>query len=81
MVTYNTENVCSKKIDIEVEGDTIKSVEFYGGCSGSLLGISKLIVGMKINDVIKIFENNKCGNRITSCPDQLAKALKQIIGQ
>ena len=79
MFTYYPTNVCSKQIDIEVENDTVKSVIFHGGCPGNLLGISKIIKGMKIQEVIEAFDNNRCGHRDTSCPDQLAKALQSYL--
>ncbi len=79
MFTYYTSSVCSDRIDIEFEGEIIKNVVFHGGCLGNLLGISKLVKGMKIVDVIQTFENNQCGKRPTSCPDQLAKALKEYL--
>ncbi len=76
--TYKTVGVCSRSITVELEEDTIKSVSFEGGCSGNTKGISKLVVGMKIDDVIERLSDVKCGFKNTSCPDQLATALKQI---
>lgn len=75
---YITSGTCSKSIDIEVDGDIIKSVVFTGGCNGNLKGISALVVGQKIDDVIPRLSGIKCGFKETSCPDQLAKALTQI---
>lgn len=77
-ISYIPRGVCSRKIDIEVDNGVVKSVKFLGGCSGNTQGISKLVVGMKVEDVIAKLENIDCGGRGTSCPDQLAKALKQI---
>ena len=74
--TYKTNGVCSRSIDIEIEDNTIKSVSFYGGCNGNLKGIAALVEGMKIDDVIERLEDIKCGFKNTSCPAQLAKALK-----
>jgi uncharacterized protein (TIGR03905 family) len=68
-------------IETELDGDTIVSVKFYGGCDGNLKGISKLVVGMKAQDVIGLLEGTKCGFKNTSCPDQLAKALKQALNK
>ena len=68
-------------IETELDGDTIVSVKFYGGCDGNLKGISKLAVGMKAQDVIGLLEGTKCGFKNTSCPDQLAKALKQALNK
>ena len=79
MITnYKPEGVCPSNIEIDVEDGIINSVEFTGGCPGNLLGISKLVKGMKVSDVIEQFEDVKCGKRATSCPAQLAKALKQL---
>ena len=75
--TYKTKGVCSSTITFEVEDDVVKSVEFYGGCNGNLKGISSLVVGMKTRDVIERLEGIRCGFKSTSCPDQLAKALKE----
>lgn len=76
--TYKTKGVCSSTINFEVEGDVITSLQFVGGCNGNLKGISSLCVGMKVQDVIERLEGIKCGFKSTSCPDQLAKALKDI---
>ena len=76
--TYKTKGVCSSTINFEVEDDVIISLQFVGGCNGNLKGISSLCVGMKVQDVIERLEGIKCGFKSTSCPDQLAKALKEI---
>ena len=68
--------VCSQEMRFELEDDTIKSVEIIGGCPGNLIGISKLIEGMKVDDVIRRFEGISCAGKPTSCPDQIACALK-----
>lgn len=78
MYTYKTSGVCSTEIHIDVEGDTIKSVEFVRGCPGNLFGISQLVKGMNIDDAIEKLSGIKCGSKDTSCPDQLSKALKEI---
>lgn len=78
-ISYTPKGVCSRKIDIEVEGDVIKSVKFTGGCNGNTQGIAKLCEGMKVQDVITRLEGLNCNGRGTSCPDQLAKALKANI--
>lgn len=74
---YKTKGTCSRKITVELEGKTIKSVAFEGGCHGNLSGISKLVAGMDLDFVIERFAGNTCGSRATSCPDQLAEALKE----
>ena len=76
--TYKTKGVCSSTINFEVEDDVITSLQFVGGCNGNLKGISSLCIGMKVQDVIERLEGIKCGFKSTSCPDQLAKALKEI---
>ena len=75
-MNYKTSGVCSKEIQFEIEDDIIKSVDFVGGCSGNTQGISKLVEGMSVDEVIKRLEGVKCGFRPTSCPDQLAQALR-----
>lgn len=76
--TYKTTGVCSRAIDIEIEEGIVKSVRFVGGCSGNTQGISKLVYGMKVDDVIERLQSISCNGKPTSCPDQLARALKQI---
>ena len=78
---YKTRGTCSQLINIELDGDVIKSVEFIGGCNGNLQGISKLVTGMKAKDAIERLEGIQCGFKPTSCPDQLAKALRQALAQ
>ena len=78
--TYITKGVCSRSIDIEVEDDIIKSVVYTGGCNGNLKGIGSLVVGMKVDDVIERLQEIKCGSKNTSCPAQLAQALKEYKG-
>lgn len=75
-IVYPTKGVCSQAIAIELEGDTVKSVQFMGGCSGNTQGISMLVRGMKVEDVISRLDGISCGGKGTSCPDQLAKALR-----
>ena len=76
---YKTQGTCSRQINITVEDGVVQNVEFFGGCNGNLKGISQLVKGMKVEDVIAKLENTKCGFKDTSCPDQLAKALKQAL--
>ena len=82
-MTYKTKGTCSTMIDIEMEPDqhTIKSVAFTGGCNGNLKGIASLVEGQKIEDVIPRVEGIRCGMKPTSCPDQLAQALKEAQAQ
>ena len=74
---YKPTGVCSKEINIELDGDVIKSVKFTGGCSGNTQGVAALVAGMKVSDAISRLEGIRCGIRETSCPDQLAKALAE----
>ena len=76
--SYKTRGTCSQKIDIELDGRTVKDVKFYGGCMGNLTGISSLVKGMDIDAVIDRLSGIRCGFKPTSCPDQLAKALCEI---
>lgn len=78
MTTYTTHGVCSKAINIELDGDTIKEVQFVGGCNGNTKGICALVRGMKVDDAINRLSGITCGSRPTSCPDQLARALKEL---
>lgn len=74
---YKPNGVCSREMIIELDGDIIKNLTIVGGCAGNTLGLSKLVEGMNINDVIKRLKGIPCGNKSTSCPDQLAKALEE----
>ncbi len=76
--TYKTSGVCSRNIIIDIEDGIVKKVKFQGGCAGNTQGIAALVEGMKIEDVIKRLEGIRCGFKSTSCPDQLAKALKSL---
>ncbi len=77
--SYKTTGTCSREIFIDVdENEVIRDVRFVGGCNGNLSGIAKLVRGLKIDDVIERLEGTTCGPRPTSCPDQLARALKQV---
>lgn len=78
---YKTQGTCSSHIELEVEDDIIKDVSFWGGCNGNLKGICSLIRGMKVDDVLRKLEGIQCGHRTTSCPDQLCKAIRQIISK
>lgn len=75
--TYIPNGVCSKEMTFKIENNIIKEFNVIGGCNGNLKGIKALIEGMNIDDVINKFNNIKCGIRNTSCPDQIANALKE----
>lgn len=79
MFRYKTSGTCSTQILFDIDGDTLKSVEFIGGCNGNLQGISKLVEGMKVEEVIERLKGINCGPRPTSCPDQLARALTEAL--
>ena len=78
-ITYRPKGVCSQLMEIDVEDGIIKKVVVKGGCNGNLQGMSSLLVGMKAEDAIARMEGIRCGFKDTSCPDQLAKALKNCI--
>ena len=76
---YRTKGVCSRSIFIDVEDGIVKSVQFEGGCSGNTKGIAALVEGMRVEDVISKLDGIKCGFKNTSCPAQLAQALKENV--
>ena len=77
---YKTKGTCSQRILFDVEEGKVKNVQFLGVCNGNLKGIAALVEGMTVNDVISRVEGIKCGMKSTSCPDQLAQALKEVKG-
>lgn len=81
MYSYTTKGVCSRKIDFEIIDNKITNVSFTGGCNGNLQGLSKLIEGMSVEEAIKRLSGIKCGFKDTSCPDQLAIALREATSQ
>ena len=74
---YKTKGTCSQRILFEINDGKVENVQFIGGCNGNLQGISKLVEGMDVDAVIERIEGIHCGFKPTSCPDQLAKALKE----
>lgn len=78
---YTPKGVCSRKIYINMDGDKILSVQFEGGCSGNTSGLSKMVEGLKAQEVIDKLKGIKCGSKNTSCPDQLATALEEILNK
>lgn len=81
MLVYKTKGVCSQEIHFELDGNKVTNVEFVGGCSGNTQGVARLIEGMDVNEAISRLDGIKCGFRPTSCPDQLAQALKAALNQ
>lgn len=80
-MTYKTKGVCSQKIEFELRDHKVYHVTFTGGCHGNLQGIGKLVEGMDADEVISRLEGIQCGFKSTSCPDQLAKAIKGALQQ
>ena len=78
---YKTKGTCSQRILFEINDGKVENVQFIGGCNGNLNGISKLVEGMDVDAVIERIDGLHCGFKPTSCPDQLARALKEAIGK
>lgn len=78
-MVYKTRGVCSSQISFDIEDGKVKNVKFYGGCDGNLKGIALLVEGQDAKEVIAKLEGVRCGFKKTSCPDQLAAALKAAI--
>lgn len=78
---YQMHGTCSRTILLDMDGDTIKDVQFIGGCNGNLKGISSLVRGQKAQDVIARIKGIHCGSKPTSCPDQLAHALQAYLNR
>ena len=78
---YKTKGTCSQKILFEIVDGKLHNVQYIGGCNGNLKGIGSLVEGMDVNEVINRLEGTTCGFKSTSCPDQLAKALKEARNQ
>lgn len=74
---YQPKGVCSSRMEFEMEGDVIRSVQVQGGCNGNLQGICRILKNKTIDEVLEAFEGVKCGFKTTSCPDQIAAALKE----
>ena len=77
MATYKTHGVCARAISFDVENNRLVNVQFAGGCSGNTQGVARLVEGMDVDEAIQRLEGIQCGPRPTSCPDQLAQALKE----
>lgn len=77
-VCYKTQGTCSSLIEVEVENGIVTDIHFTGGCNGNLQGISSLVKGMAVDEIIARLEGIRCGSRPTSCPDQLCKALRSV---
>lgn len=79
--TYKTQGTCSREIELEMKGGKIADIRFTGGCHGNLQGLSALVKGQSPEEVITKLRGIKCGNKETSCPDQLARALEEMLAQ
>ncbi|MEG0765728.1 MAG: TIGR03905 family TSCPD domain-containing protein [Pseudoflavonifractor sp.] len=80
-IRFKPQGVCSHKMVVEIEDGVVKSLEVSGGCSGNLQGISKLVAGMKAEEVVARLSGIRCGGKATSCPDQLARALQAALAE
>ena len=74
---YKTKNTCSSMISLDMDGDVVRNVRFTGGCNGNLQGVSKLVEGMTVDQIENKLSGIRCGMKPTSCPDQLAKAVRE----
>lgn len=81
ILNYQPQGVCARRITLEMENGVIRQVQFEGGCSGNTQGVAKLVEGMPAAEAIERLSGIRCGFKPTSCPDQLAKALKQALEQ
>ena len=79
--SFRPRGVCSRKMTVEVENGIIRRLEVEGGCDGNLQGISRLVVGMEAEEAIRRLEGIRCGSKSTSCPDQLARGLKDCLSK
>ena len=77
-ISYTTSGTCARRIEIDVENGIVANVEYIGGCSGNTQGVAALVKGMSVDEAISRLEGIRCGFKSTSCPDQLAKALKKL---
>ena len=78
-ISYTPRQVCSRKIDIDVEDGIITAVKFSGGCAGNTQGVAKLLIGMTVDEAIERLSGIRCGFKNTSCPDQLSQALREYL--
>ena len=78
-IDFTPKGVCSRRMLVEVEDGVVRSLQVTGGCHGNLQGISKLVEGMSVEEVIRRLDGINCNGKGTSCPDQLAQALKQVV--
>ena len=79
--TYYPKGVCPMQLDFDLDGDVVTNIQFQGGCNGNLKGIGRLVEGLPVDEVISRLEGIPCGMKSTSCPDQLATALKKVMAK
>ncbi|MBM7614549.1 TIGR03905 family TSCPD domain-containing protein [Alkaliphilus hydrothermalis] len=77
MYVYTTRGICAKQISFNIDNGAVTNVTFYGGCNGNLKGISKLVEGMPVEEAIERLRGITCGGKLSSCPDQLARAIEE----
>lgn len=77
MFRHNNRRTCSRAVDFDIENGIVTSCQFIGGCHGNTQGVAKLVIGRPVDEIISLLEGIDCGGRGTSCPDQLAQALKE----
>ena len=80
-IEYKTSGTCSKMVILDIDDGVVTDCKFVGGCAGNTLGVSALVIGMKVEEVVERLKGIKCGFKPTSCPDQLARALMQYKAQ
>lgn len=78
-ISYRPQGVCSRLIEVTLDGDIVKKVEFTGGCGGNTQGVARLVEGMSVSEAVSRLEGIECGYKGTSCPDQLAKAIIECV--
>ncbi len=78
-ISYTPKGVCTRQINVVIDGDIVKSVEFVGGCAGNTQGVARLVEGMNVSEAVMRLEGIECGFKSTSCPDQLAKAIIEAV--
>ena len=80
-IQYKTKGVCSRQMNVKIENGVIQKVDILGGCAGNSQGVARLVDGMRAEDAIEKIAGIRCGNKATSCPDQLSKALQIALAE
>ena len=80
-IQYKTKGVCSQQMNVKIEDGVVQKVEIVGGCHGNSQGVARLVEGMRVDDAIRRLDGIRCGNKPTSCPDQLSKALQIALAE